>query len=83
MLFFIKFSSKQKLCGNCYKSKDKSEFYKDNTKPIGIRRICKMCDAKRRHECYERTKTVKKECNKKYYEKNAEKIKTLENILSR
>jgi RNase P subunit RPR2 len=54
---------KQKICGDCHQRKDLSEFYKDNTKSSGVRRICKICDAKRRHEHYIRTKKAKQKPN--------------------
>ena len=47
------------ICGDCDERKNLSEFFQDNTKQLGIRRICKMCDYKRRHEHYVQTKKAK------------------------
>jgi hypothetical protein len=51
---------KIKISVDCYQRKEISEYYKGNTKPSGVRRICKKCDAKRRHDYYVPTKKKQK-----------------------
>lgn len=76
MKFQIFINMETKLCNSCRKVKTIDNFHKNKSKKDGLQEYCKDC-RKIKSENY---KNKRKEYRKNWYQKNAEKIKSVENL---
>lgn len=66
---------KSKTCSKCCIEKELCYFVKDKRRESGVRSLCLECENKRVKSCYEKDKKSKIEKQKKYTEKNINKVK--------
>lgn len=62
------------MCRVCNKSKENTEFYKNNTYKCGYNTICKNCHSERRKEHEEKNKEYYRKYNLEYKKKNHNKL---------
>lgn len=63
-----------KICNQCIRELDFSNFHKDSSKKDGLRTICKECTAKTQKQYYESNGDRIKEYSQDYYVRNREEI---------
>jgi 5-methylcytosine-specific restriction endonuclease McrA len=66
----------EKECATCHSIKNITEFHKQTTSYDGHCFECKDCANARKREWSKNNKTIKKELDHRYYEKNKEKLRT-------
>lgn len=64
-----------KKCTACKIFLDKTEFFGDSSRGDGLNPVCRNCSAKKMRKYRENNKNIVSQINKKYYEKNKEKLK--------
>ena len=76
MKFQIFINMRTKLCSCCGLIKNVDEFHKNKTKKDGLQDHCKVC----RNIKSQQNKDKRKEYRKKWYLKNSDKVKSMENL---